>query len=297
MRILQDISLNNQLLDKGFVKISLLNKSQISELSSFYKEEIEIRQKKATQEFFHTTSMTHNPEIIQKVNSFLREILTPELNKHLYNYNFATLNFFVKEPSLKSYGSPHLDWTYVDESRYLSFNVWVCLEDANSENGNMQFLQGSHKFNNTLRVNPWRPHYFNEYLEKIPEYLIDVPTKAGECLIFPHSIIHASRINTSGESRVSCVATVFPKDAELLHFHWPPDAPGDKIEKYRITPQSLIEMNKGQRPPHSDFIEFVTYDIKDIPYNDFKKLCRKNTPYRYILKNKLRSFFNLKISS
>lgn len=290
MKILRDVSLNNQLLDKGFVKISLLNNTQISELKTFYKEVVEKRQRQSVQESFHITSMTFDSDLILEVNTYLKKTLTPELDKHLYNYDYATLNFFVKESSKESYGSPHVDWTYVDESISTSHNVWVCLEDANYKNGNMQFLQGSHQFNKTLRVNPWRPHYFDQYLDEISNYLIDVPTKAGECIIFPHSIIHSSRVNTSGKSRVSCVATIFEKNSELLHYHWPYGAPKDKIEKLRITPQSLVEMKKGERPPLSELIEYVTYDVKDISYKEFENLCKKSTPLKYILKNKFRGF-------
>jgi|SRR5690554_21823 len=290
-RIFFDKELNQSFWEKGFVKFSLLDENEINTLNRFYIEQIDRPQKTRTEALLHATNMTYDKELKEKVFRFIKQSLGDVLKKHFVDFQYVTLNYIVKEPSADSYVPPHMDWTYVDETQFTSFNVWICLEDSDHNNGNMQFLPGSHLFKDYIRVNPWQPFYFNDYLDKVAQLMIDVPTKKGECLVFHNSLIHGSSKNTSNHARVTCLATLCPKEADLVHYYWRKDLAKDKVEKYSITTKSLIEMKKDSRPPHAKFEGYVDYNMKEVPYAEFVKLTKKSTSIAQRFRNKMFSFF------
>jgi hypothetical protein len=289
LKLFKSESLNNSFFEKGVVKIQLFNKEQIERILKYYHENVELMQKSELKESFHMTSNLSDYQRKKDINDFLTPIYEFELSKHLINYKIAFSGYFVKEASENSEVPAHFDWTFVNEEEHFSFNAWVCLEESNYKNGNMQFIIGSHKFNKTLRVTPWRPHYFNEYQNEIKDYFVDVPTKAGECLIFHHSMIHSSRKNFTNKSRISTVAVAYCADAELIYCHWDEDAPTDKVEKYSMNTDAFLKMEKNQKPNEKLFKEYMEYDIKDLSFDQFKNNAIKHISYSTIIKNRLKN--------
>lgn len=273
-QVLSSEKLDEQFHKNGFVKFPLFSKKQINEIKAFYDEivnEHNVEKGRA----FHTTLNTSNRELIHKVNKFLRPYFENTLPKHLKDCKLTIGGFLVKDHGKDSTVTIHQDWTFVDESKFTSFNLWVSLEDTNFYNGNMQFVPGSHQFSKSLRISPDIPGYFVQFPEKAAGYLVDVPSKAGECVMFNQAVIHASRKNLSGKQRVSCVISAYPVEADLLHFYLPKGEPLTKIEKHRITAESMIELKKDQRPSQSELLGYVSYEPTNISPEEFEKKCRE----------------------
>jgi len=285
-RILLDSTLNRSLMEDGYVKFPLLSEDMVKELLSFYREHVEPKQKVRGGELFHTTSNASDLQLLNIVNDHLMTTLLPEVQKHLTDCGYTIGNYLVKESGSDSNVPAHQDWLIVEEPAHISFNIWVSLTDAGHNSGNLQFVKGSHKFAHTLRALT-KPRYFDNLADRIPQYLVDVPTKAGECIVFNQSVIHASRINRSGQSRVSCVIGGYDGAADLLFFY-PDDERPDIIRKYAITRKTLLNMGGDYRPTiESTHLEDIPFELHPMKAGDFDSLCRKNISLAYRLRNSI----------
>lgn len=284
--MLKSKQLQTEIEEKGFVKFQLFNKSDLSEIKKFY-ENIKQKHNIEKNRLFHTTLNTSNNEIIDSVHSFINEYFQKKLILHVENLNFTLAGFLVKEPGKNSAVTIHQDWNYVDENKFSSYSFWVTLEDTNILNGCMQFIPGSHKFYQSLRVSPNLPDYFYGFKEKAADFLVDVPSKAGECVMFNQGIIHASRRNYSKKTRVAIILGAYPKQSDLLHYYLQKGEDLKKIEKYKISTKSMIHMKKDERPPFSELLEIVEYQPINISFDEFKSKCVQSNSKFTFYKNKL----------
>jgi hypothetical protein len=291
--MLKSNQLQKELDQKGFTKFQLFDNKEINAIKNFY-ESIKLKHNIEEGRLFHTTMNTNNHLLIDEVHNFLMPFFETKLKNHVENLNFTLAGFLVKGSGKNSAVTIHQDWNYVDESKFSSYSFWLTLEDTNIFNGCMQFVPGSHKFFPSLRVSPNIPDYFHHFKEKAANYLVDVPSKAGECVMFNQGIIHASRRNYSKKSRVACILGSYPKDADLLHYYLPKGASLSKVEKYRITPLSMIHMKKDERPPFSEFLGYEIQKPLNINFDDFKEKGLKNISKTTLLKTKfLNSFLGI----
>jgi len=268
-KLLKNDELNNEFYSKGYVKFPLLSKTEINEIKTFYNS---IKTKhNTTESYLHTTLNTSNEEIIAKVNTFLRPYFTKNLNQYLINCDYTIAGFLVKDKGKNTKVNLHQDWTYVDEKNYTAFNLWVSLIDTSKNNGCMQFVPYSQSIANTLRVSPDIPSFFKNYEDKIIPFLVDVPTKAGECVMFHQSILHASHPNKSNTERIACISCGYPNETTLLHHYMPNANDYSNIEQYEININSLINLKKDSRPSNAKLIQNISYDPPKITFKEFEK--------------------------
>lgn len=287
--ILIDKNLNEDFHKNGFVKFPLFSEAELEEIKLFYEK---IKKEQCIEEgrSFHTTLNTSNDALIKQVDEFVRPFFEKNLPRFLQNFKLTVGGFLAKDSGRNSEVTIHQDWTFVDESKYESFNLWVSLDKVGKWNGNMQAIPGSHKFAKCLRISPDIPTYFHDYKDKAAEYLVDIPTEAGECVMFYQSLIHASRKNLSSKQRVVSIISAYSAEADLLHFYLPEGKELSEIEKYKISRQSMLDLKKDQKPPHAEFIETVNYTPPNLSWEEFKTKCEQNVDTWTLYNNK---FYNL----
>lgn len=283
-QILLDKELNKKYHDKGFVKFPLFNKEQLASIKSFY-DGIESEHNIEVDKNFHTTLNTSNSNLVKRVNAFLTPFFKKELPKHLKNYKLTIAGLLVKDTGKNSAVTIHQDWTFVDEESHSAFGLWVSLSDTNIFNGCLQFIPGSHSFYPSLRISPDIPGYFQAYKDEAAKYLIDVPSKAGECVMFNQATLHASRKNISQRKRIACIMGGYSANADLLHYFRPQGSSLSQIEKHKIQAESMLELKKDQRPNLSKFLEIVDYTPPKTNLQEFKKKCKPHISSIYVLKN------------
>ncbi len=275
--------MNTTFYKRGFVKFPLFNAQQIEEIRSFYFEHALTQKKEGIS--FNTTSNSGDIDLVKKVSHFLlSNFFEPELKKHLINFELTLSNFLVKESGENSAVPAHQDWLLVDETQNVSFNCWVCLEDADFKTGSMQFIPGSHQFQHCIRAGKM-DRFFERNCDNVMDYMVDVPTKAGECVIFSHAAIHASRPNRSGHPRIAVVAGGYNKGADLYFYF----NENEKIEKYKITKEDLLNMLPNSRPPKDTLMETLSSDVHYITNAELKALCKPYVPRTTVIKNKIRN--------
>jgi len=291
MKHFKDAILNSDFNQKGFTKFRLLNTSQIECLKAFYYEEVNEKQRLLTKGGFHTTSNTGDNSLLKKVDAFNKSILIPELNKFLTNVTFTLSNFLVKESTLDSAVPPHQDWLLVDESQFTSFNIWICLDEANAQSGEMKFIPGSHLLSKSHRANG-KPRFFDGFVQKLEPLFEYVPTAPGDCVIFHHSIIHGSTTNKSGKKRLSCVLGGYSSCADFL-FYLPDLQDDNLLRKFQIQPETMLNMGPNYEPQVNILSqEKLKGKFETWTFNEFIfQLKKKYPPIKLSLANKLSLLF------
>lgn len=282
---LKSEKLGQELDHKGFVKFPLLGKKEVSLIKAFYDSVEADHIRPGT--LFDTTLNTSRKEVIEKTHLFLYPFFENALKKHTANLNYTLAGFLTKRHGRNSAVTIHQDWNYVDESRWPSYSFWLSLDDTGLLNGCMQFIPGSHKFHPSLRISPDIPDYFESYKRDAADYLVDVPSKAGECIMFNQAIIHASRRNYSKAPRIACNLGAYPQGADLLHYYLPPDSAMDAIEKWKISNHSLLHMRKDQRPEYAELVGHVSYSPPEADIEEFLRKCRKHVGRGRVLRTRV----------
>ena len=274
--IFKDPNLQSAFETEGFVKVSLLSIGQVDQLQLLFNETS--AQHALVKGLHHTTTDTQDPTLIYKVDSRIKEIFLPELDKLLIDYKPLVGSFHIKEPGTGSGTGTHQDPTFVDESKYCSANIWVALHDMNSNNGNMYFVNGSNRAITSLRVTPGYPSYYQSFSNYLAENATQVPLKKGEAVIFNNATIHGATDNLTDKIRLACTLMVCNKPADWLLYFQEKNAPNDKIEKYVLDLESFVSMPKDGRPNKRTFSEFITYDYPQITKEEFLKRVGKQEP-------------------
>jgi len=229
----------------GFAKFQLLDANEVENIKNFYQEEIANYQNISGKGGFHTTSNTHNVLLVNKVDEFLKQHLIHKLKNHFVNCTYTICNYLVKEADQNSEVTPHQDWLLVDETKFTSFNIWICLDEANEKSGCLKIIPRSQQLNFSHRAEDI-PRFFDPFKENITPYFVNIPTKPGECIVLNHSIIHGSVKNISGKKRISCVVGAYESGAELFFFK--PSKNLNKILKYKISPNTFLSMGENYLP-------------------------------------------------
>jgi phytanoyl-CoA hydroxylase len=156
--------------------------------------------------------------------SFMRAMVHPNMASvltQLIGPNVQTHHskMLVKPPENGAAFPMHQDYPYFPHVDHTMLAASVHLDDADTENGCLYVIPGSHKQGPLSHVGK---HYLNH-----KEYPISMgtacPAKAGDVLFFNYLTIHGSESNRSERTRRNVLyqykdPTDFP--AELTHINW-----------------------------------------------------------------------------
>lgn len=135
-----------------------------------------------------------------RVVAVLRELIGPDLFLH-------STRVFAKHPDDGSYVSWHQDGLYTGLTSKPAPSVWIALTDSTIENGCVRVIPGSHQHPRL----PHRETYIDANLLNHGEEVaipvdesqaVDMELKAGEMSIHHVNVLHSSKPNRSGTSRI-----------------------------------------------------------------------------------------------
>src|SRR5690606_33637734 len=105
------------------------------------------------------------------------------------DYVFCVPSLAFKWPGATSIIGPHQDMSFVDESRFRSYAIWIPLVGTSLENGALQVLPGSHLVLDNLRVMPGDPPWFKDGLEGIDTSdFVVLETEPGQVVVWDHAV-------------------------------------------------------------------------------------------------------------
>ncbi len=212
--IFHDTTLQVNFETSGFVIVDLLNETDLISLSEIYNQYLG----KNVFDHFTTSNVSLAFEIKYEIANSIDKILSQKLANLMCNTTFWPGAFLIKPNGEESEFKAHQDWTFVDEEKFVSGNVWVPLCDVNIHNGCLSVIESSQYPNIRSIRSQTIPDFFHTNREVIKPFLKPINLKAGQALIFNHSLIHHSYSNTSGINRIAVSKGFNSAEATLLHY-------------------------------------------------------------------------------
>jgi ectoine hydroxylase-related dioxygenase (phytanoyl-CoA dioxygenase family) len=258
--LIRDPDLRAQLARDGYVTLPFLEEADLVILRQLFEE---VRAKVALQGFATTTT---SPDLALKKGMFerIQPLYQPKVDALFQDYKTLGASFLQKDAGPSGSLPLHQDWTVTDEDHFRTFTIWVPLEDCRLENGAIQMLPGSHHYMNLLR-GPNLPIAIKSVAAQLETGLVTLALKAGEALIFDHSVLHKSTLNTSGRPRIALTYGLTQQAAPLrFWYHHPADA-ADRFEQIAVPDDFFLQYHQiGKRPTIGTSLGFYHQDLSPI---------------------------------
>lgn len=253
--------INNEININGYAIVPFASKEQIESIKIFYNQLPLIDAKGTYVTMFHPSSHYR-----QLVDEKLKTLFEQKASSFLKNYRVLFANFMIKTVGEEGVFPVHQDWTYVDETKYVSYAFWIPLQDTDIQNGALHVVPNSHKI-----PSGWRGPYIHEPFHRLREkiktnYSKVISLKAGEALIWDHRLIHFSQPNLSSTPRLVFTLIMVPKDVTIFHCFGDVKAGEDEVSIYAVDSEFYLSYTIGERPKDVRLIEKVTQN--HIDYND-----------------------------
>ncbi len=249
-------TLNTRLKQEGFVVIPFLKSEELSALKGFYDQLHKGEEPPLFIEDIHMTSWCPEEAYKQQVLNNLDHIFSSAVS--VWFDKVRTLNnvFIIKRSGAQTTFKVHQDWNIVDETKYESVNVWVPLHDVDESSGALWVLPGSHRIQRPVRGAGYLFPDYTPHLQTLEKNAVSVKLKAGEAIVFYHSVIHGSPPNLSGHLRIAACFSVIPKEAPLCIYHQPAagmqlevhEPPDDFMFHYKHLRTDTIKLPPSDKP-------------------------------------------------
>lgn len=199
----------------GYFKGSLLSIDELKKLEEIY---LETSPMCELNKQFYTTIWSDNIEFKEQVDTKLKELLMPKLERYFKNYKSVFANFMVKKSGDNSSLPPHQDWSFINEKLADSITIWIPLIDVDENNGALQVCPKSNLLKNYIRPR-FQNSPFGEHLEYISNnFMKSIPMKKGEALFMNSRTIHSSPNNLSDIDRIAASIVVIPEKSKIIHY-------------------------------------------------------------------------------
>lgn len=278
--LFKDASVQLHFDTNGFVRIQVLDQSEIDELLAFYGQ-LGLTDEKGYG--FHVGMDNNDKQLVRSMVDKVEGLVLPKVQPHLVETQLFTASFVVKEANPQGVVPPHQDWSFVeDEKRHCSVTCWIPLQDVNIDNGCIGVIKGSHRFFDSVRPSP-SPQVgtpLKKHMYTIFPYLELQNMKAGEALFFDNRTFHASPPNTTDVPRVAVGLGFTQKAAEIRHYYLKPGTT-DTLLKYRIDPDFFFKYdNLGLSKMYDrneviegyELVGEMPYQFQDLSDNELRKL-------------------------
>ena len=273
--MLLDEKQNSELQNEGFVVLPFLNESEISELTSFFKQKITLGEGN-----FYATAHAKESNFRSEMSDKIVGVIQEKVNSLFQNHELLGASYIVKSKGLSQALQPHQDWNIVDESKYRSYNIWIPLVDLDPENGAILVMPKSHSWITNYRHSSI-PCSFQQVHNQIWDNMKPLFLKAGEALIYDHALLHASMSNVSKTDRIACACGIIPKDA-AMRFYWNNNG---KVEEYESSKEFFLTENVFSGPHGLKKIKDIDADFISIGEKEFFELAKIDNPNAITFEN------------
>jgi hypothetical protein len=211
-RLLADPALDRRLAEDGYVVVDALDAAGVAHLTDVYNEVYD-----GSEVGFAHQAMLEPGARRARQNAATREAFVTYLSAMLPDQQVLSSGFIVKAATGESPIVPHADWSFVDEARDRSLNVFIAIGDIDASNGGLAVTPRSHLL-------PWPPRGTGTAYalavsdELMRERLSVVALKSGQAILYDPRLLHASETNRSGKPRIFATMAVAPADATVVHY-------------------------------------------------------------------------------
>jgi hypothetical protein len=262
IKILKDGEVDARLQRDGYVVIPFLNVEEVESLLEYY----EATHPKVNEGLF--VSMVQDDDNFRKDTvAVLSKVFARPIEQYFNGCSALGGTFIAKAPGQEGVLYPHQDSTMLDENIYRSCNIWVPLVDTGEENGGMSVLRGSQDMLKTYRGYEI-PSAFSDVAPTVWPYMEHLKIKAGEALIYYHTLLHGSVPNHSDKTRIAVVFALIPENAQLRYY----SRKGDKVEFFECDRRFFLEHNPARGPVGLKSLGCVDYNFPSVNREQFEQL-------------------------
>jgi hypothetical protein len=131
----------------------------------------------------------------------------------------------------------HQHSSVVEEPEHRSAVVWCALRDTTPTTGTLYVVPGSHRVQGGPKAER-SPDWFEGHEDAIRDrHSTPVYLRAGQALVFDNALLHFSDENRSDGPRLTAVANLAPRSAELRYYSW---TDRGELEVYRLDPTFFL---------------------------------------------------------
>lgn len=254
-----------EFINNGFVIVDLLNNSEIELLSKLSKNSF------VSQDELSFSIIDNDYEYNSVLNNTLSKLIFSKIK--YYIENFRTLNFSFIRKKAKSQNELllHQDWSYTEENKFFSANIWCPIIETSKTNGGLFLLNKSHTTFDNVRSNSFETLRIpvNTFQKK---HITNINTKTGQAVIFDPRLFHGSYPNNTIKNRDVLVCTILDKKAPFNYFYKDDDFNAIQFKlKEDSFLKELTKIATGELPKHILTSEKINY----VNNNSLKELIEK----------------------
>lgn len=291
-QLLHNTAAQMELLEKGWVKLPLLNKEEVESLSNEIKqlkpddgynpsdESDAVKLMNAT---YHCTFLDKNHEYKRRVHELVHKYFADKINKMLVDYQILAANFYVKVHGRNNALPVHQNWT-ITESIYNSpLTIWCPLIDCDRVNGTLQVVTGSHKIVSDISC-LYNIDYFKNFTDSLKEkWFTAIDAKAGECVIIDDSLLHYTGDNMGKELRITVQVETLPKECRPVLYYCDHTVPFSDLEIFEVNTEFFNkhdQMALTTRPSHLKSVGIVPNPNRYRTEEEFEALMKNGRERR-----------------
>lgn len=223
---LRDEGLNTTLLNKGYAVIpSFLSAGQIDNLLKFYSD-CNLDQDKTQPNYLYL-----NPEKSFEINRYIKSQIEASFDENFNSGNLLGGVFMIKKPGENREVDFHQDWSLVDETQHISYNLWCPLTNVTKDSGALMIIDKSDKAGLPYRSSTFPPLEIGQQ-KKYTRFIKNFNLKAGDAIVYKHSLFHGSGNNNSPKDRIAIACGIIPENAAFIYQHWNENT--STIESYEV---------------------------------------------------------------
>src|SRR5215467_811502 len=210
--LLRDSNLQGDFDRHGFAVTPLFSGQQVNALLDLYR--FHIREDVSG---LYESSRHNSYAVNRSINQAIREQVAMAGQSLFSRSKLYGGTFMVKSCADSTVLPLHQDWSVV-EDKYRTFFLWCPLMEVSVVNGCLFVLPGSHLYFQSLRSGSYPSDRFI-LPPGLHRYLVDVPLKAGEAILYSDDVFHGSYANKGSCDRIVVTARVMEEEANLVYYH------------------------------------------------------------------------------
>lgn len=270
--LFQDDELNRRIKNDGVVLVPFLTEDELKRLQNFYFEMHGHDDPPSMSNGIHMTIWHSDLAYKLKIKETLENFIQAAADRTFKDYRIVVPQFIVKRPGADTTFHIHQDWSIVDESKYVSFNIWIPLQDVDETNGAMWIVKRSHLINRQIRGAGYLYPEYKPLFDALKPYRTCFKMKAGEALMFYHSTLHGSSYNQSSANRVVIQISALPREAPFHIYFQQSESDALKIfhpkDDFSYRYDKLLDESHRKTPSDVVIEELPPYKVSEVTIDE-----------------------------
>lgn len=180
---------------------------------------------------------SEDPATKARVQEVIATAFGPSVERAFVDHHTYLHAFVVNWPGTGGGLPLHQHSSVVEEPEHRSAVVWCALHDTTPTTGTLHVVPGSHRVQEGPKAER-SPDWFEGHEDVLRDrHATPVYLRAGQALVFDNALLHFSDENRSDAPRLTAVANLAPRSAELRYYSW---TDRGELEVYRLDPSFFL---------------------------------------------------------